>query len=149
MKKLMLLPVAAAAMLLIAAPQAQAQVRDATSLTAQAIKELADYPGRGKRETAYVSADDFFKNWGADVGQIKKATAILQDALGKARSGNASKKAIDQLEMAVRYCSATLHKECRLSSQGALWYLCQGGGNDEKNKEACEKVPKFGSYVAP
>lgn len=149
MKKLMLLPVAAAAMLLIAAPLAQAQVSEATSLTAQAIKELTDYPGVGKRHTAYKTPDDFTKVWGADVGQIKKSTAILQDALGKARSGNASKMAIFKLEEAVRYGSSTMHKETRLMAQGALYYLCQGGGNDEKNKEACEKAPKFGSYVAP
>jgi len=149
MKRMMLLPMAAAAALLLsAAPPARAQVAEATSLTAQAIKELTDYPALGTRHTAYKTPDDFTKHWGADAGQIKKATAILQDALGKARSGNASKMAIDQLEMAVRYGSATLHKEARLSAQGALWYLCKGGGADA-NKEACEKAPKFGSYVAP
>jgi hypothetical protein len=149
MKRMMLLPVAAAVMLLGSAYMAQAQVSDATSLTAQAIKELTDYPAVGKRHTAYKTPEDFLKYSGTDVSQMKKSTAILQDALGKARSGNASRSAVDQLEMAVRSCNASLHKECRLSSQGALWYLCQGGGNDEKNKEACEKAPKFGSYVAP
>lgn len=148
MKRMMLLPVAAAALLLSTAYTAQAQVAEATSLTAQAIKELTDYPALGKRHTAYKTPEDFTKLWGADAGQIKKSAAILQDALGKARSGNASRSAIDQLEMAVRYCTATLHKECRLSAQGGLWYLCQGGGA-EANKEACEKAPKFGSYVAP
>ena len=148
MKKLMLLA-AAAAMLLGTAPIAQAQVSEATSLTGQAIKELTDYPANGKRSSAYKTSEDFLKFSGADASQIKKSTAILQDALGKARSGNATKKAIDQLEMAVRYCGSTMHKECRLSAQGALYHLCQGGGNDEKNKDACEKAPKYGSYVAP
>lgn len=148
MKKLMLLPVAAAALLLSTAPMAQAQVNEATSLTAQAIKELTDYPGLGKRSTAFQTPDDFVKFSGADVSQIKKATTILQDALGKARSGNATKMAIFKLEEAVRYCSSALHKECRLMAQGGLYYLCQGGGA-EANKDACEKAPKYGSYVAP
>jgi hypothetical protein len=148
MKKLMLLPLAAAAMLLSTAPTAQAQVADATNLTAQAVKELTDYPGQGKRYTAFKSPEDFVKPWGADVGQAKKSTAILQDALGKARSGNADKMAIFKLEEAVRYCNAAEHKECRLSAQGALFYLCKGGG-EEGNKEVCEKAPKYGSYVAP
>ena len=148
MKKMMLLPVVAAALLLSTAIPAKAQVNEATALTAQAIKDLTDYPGLGKRYTAYKTPEDVTKFWGADVSMIKKANATLQDALGKARSGNAGKSAIGQLEMAVRYCNATLHKECRLSAQGALYYLCQGGGA-ESNKEPCEKVPRYGSYVAP
>lgn len=148
MKKMMLLPVVAAVLLLSTAMPAKAQVNDATALTAQAIKDLTDYPGLGKRHTAYKTPEDFTKFWGADVSMMKKATASIQDALGKARSGNVGKSGIDQLEMATRYCSANLHKECRLSLQGALYYLCQGGGS-EANKEPCEKVPRYGSYVAP
>jgi hypothetical protein len=147
MKKLMLLAAAATLVLSFGAP-AMAQVNEATALTAQAIKDLTDYPGLGKRETAYVTAEDFAKNWGADVGVSKKSAATLQDALGKARSGNAGKSAIDQLEMAVAYCKAALHKECRLSAQGGLYYLCKAGGADA-NKEACDKAPRWGSYVAP
>ena len=146
--KRMLLLAAAVVLLLSMGNVAQAQVNDATALTAQAIKDLTDYPGLGKRHTAYKTPDDFTKLWGADASVAKKSAATLQDALGKARSGNAGNSAIDQLEMAVRYCSATLHKECRLSAQGALYYLCQGGGA-EANKEACDKVPRYGSYVAP
>lgn len=150
MKKFMLLPMAAAAaMLLSTAPIAQAQVAEATSLTGQAIKELTDYPANGKRSSVYKTSEDFLKFSGADVSQMKKSTAILQDALGKARSGNASKMAIFKLEESVRYCSSTMHKECRLMAQGALYHLCQGGGSDETNKDACEKAPKYGAYVAP
>lgn len=147
-RKLMLLPLAAAVAFLTTAPLAQAQVAESTTLTAQAIKELTDYPGLGKRSSVYKTPEDFTKFAGADVSQMKKSTAILQDALGKARSGNAGKMAIFKLEEAVRYCADAMHKECRLMAQGGLYYLCQSGGADA-NKEACEKAPKFGSYVAP
>ena len=148
MTKNLILLVAAAALVVCTAMPAMAQVSEATSLTAQAIKDLTDYPGLGKRYTAYKSPEDMTKFWGADVSVMKKATATLQDGLGKARSGNVGKAGIDQLEMAIRYCAGSMHKECRLSAQGALYYLCQGGGA-EANKEACEKVPRYGSYVAP
>ena len=134
MKKLMLLGFAAAALVLLAvAPSAQAQVSE----TNQAITLLTDYPAVGGRTTV----EDFTKRGGADVGVIKKAAALLQDALSKA-GGNAEAKA--QLELAVDYAKASMHKEARLSAQGALYYLCQGGGG-----EGCDKAPKFGSYVAP
>jgi len=148
MKRQLMLLVAAAALVVSTALPAKAQVSESTSLTAQAIKDLTDYPALGKRYTAYKTPEDFTKQWGAEVGTMKKATATLQDALGKARSGNAGKKGIDQLEMAVRYCGSSMHKECRLHAQGALYYLCQAGGA-ESNKEPCEKVPRYGSYVAP
>lgn len=147
-RQLMLLPVLAAAALLSTALPAKAQVSESTSLTAQAIKDLTDYPGLGKRYTAYKTPEDFSKLWGADTSVMKKATATLQDALGKARSGNAGNKAVFKLEESVRYCGSAMHKECRLSAQGALYYLCQAGGA-ESNKEPCEKVPRYGSYVAP
>jgi len=134
MKKLMLLGFAAALLVLFAvAPSAQAQVSE----TNQAITILTDFPGVGGRTTV----EDFTKRGGADVGVAKKAASLLQDALSKA-GGNANAKA--QLELAVDYAKAALHKEARLSAQGALYYLCQDGSG-----EGCDKAPKFGSYVAP
>lgn len=139
MKKLMILTAAAVVALAGLPAVSQAQVADAISLTNQAIVELTDHPGKGKRHTV-----DLNKIAGADVRQIQKATGLLQDALGKARSGNASKAAIMKLEEAVAYGSATMHKETRLLAQGALYHLCQGASGP-----GCDTVPKFGSYVAP
>jgi len=134
MIKFMLLTLSVAALVLLSwQPAAEAQVSE----TNQAIQALTDFPGVGGR----TMVEDFTKRGGADVGMIKKAAALLQDALSKA-GGNAQARA--QLEMAVAYANATLHKEARLSAQGALYYLCQGGGG-----EGCDKAPKFGSYVAP
>jgi hypothetical protein len=134
MKKLMLLGFVVAALVLLSwPPMAQAQVSE----TNQAITILTDFPAVGGR----TNVEDFTKRGGADVGVIKKAAALLQDALSKA-GGNAQAKR--QLEMAVAYANATLHKEARLSAQGALYYLCQGGGG-----EGCDKAPRWGSYVAP
>ncbi|TLY29708.1 MAG: hypothetical protein E6K63_04205 [Nitrospirae bacterium] len=134
MKKFMLLTLSVAALVLLSwQPAAEAQVSE----TNQAIQALTDFPGVGGR----TMVEDFTKRGGADVGMIKKAAALLQDALSKA-GGNAQARA--QLEMAVAYANATMHKEARLSAQGALYYLCQGGGG-----EGCDKAPKFGSYVAP
>ena len=134
MIKFMLLTLSVAALVLLSwQPAAEAQVSE----TNQAIQALTDFPGVGGR----TMVEDFTKRGGADVGMIKKAAALLQDALSKA-GGNAQARA--QLEMAVAYANATMHKEARLSAQGALYYLCQGGGG-----EGCDKAPKFGSYVAP
>jgi len=134
MKKLMLLGFAAAALVLLSMPPAvQAQVSE----TNQAISILTDFPAVGGR----TMVEDFTKRGGADVGVIKKAAALLQDALSKA-GGNAQARA--QLELAVAYANAAEHKEARLSAQGALYYLCQGGGG-----EGCDKAPRWGSYVAP
>ncbi len=110
----------------------------------QAIKLLTDYPGKGGRATAYRSPDpeDFAKTWGADVGNIDQAAGLLQEALNKTTDPNAKA----QLDLAVDYAKARLHKEARLSAQGALYYLCQAAGG---SGEGCDKVPKFGSYVAP
>jgi hypothetical protein len=132
--KLMLLAVAAA----LSAGLPVAAYADPITNTNQAIIELTDPPGLGGRTTV-----DPLKRWGSDVGQIAKATQLLQDALSEAR-GSASAPAVRLLEEAVAYGQAKLHKEARLSAQGALHHLCKGGGG-----EGCEKAPKFGSYVAP
>ncbi len=133
--KLMILAVAAVAAL-TSVPFA-AQADEATSLTNQAIIELTDPPGVGGRTTV-----DLNKRWGSDVGQIAKATALLQEARGKS-GGNATSNRL--LEEAIAYGQAKEHKEARLSAQGALYHLCQGGGGGD----GCDKAPKFGSYVAP
>jgi len=140
-KKLMLLAVTAAVAVLSSPPQVQAQASEALSLTAQAVKELTDYPALGKRYTVDLTALG-----GADVRQIKKAAGLLQDALGKARSGGDA-NAVHQLEMATNYAKATMHKEARLSAEGALYYLCNQAGGQPS--DVCDKVPKYGSYVAP
>jgi len=141
-KKLMLLAVTAAVAVLSQPPQVQAQASEALSLTAQAVKELTDYPALGMRHTVDVTALG-----GADVRQIKKAAGLLQDALGKARSGGGDANAVHQLEMATNYAKATMHKEARLSAEGALHYLCKQAGGQPS--DVCDKVPKYGSYVAP
>ena len=134
MKKFMLLTLSVAALVLLSLPPAaQAQVSE----TNQAITILTDFPGVGGR----TNVEDFTKRGGADVGMIKKAAALLHDALSKAGGNVQAKK---QLELAVGYANAMLHKEARLSAQGALYYLCQGGGG-----EGCDKAQKYGSYVAP
>ncbi len=135
MRKLMLLAGAAAVAFMWAPVVAQA---DPIALTNDAIQELTDAPGLGKRTTV-----DLNKRWGSDVGVIKSATAKLQQALSEA-GGNANARA--QLELAVEYGMAQLHKEARLSAQGALYYLCQAAGGQGPG---CDKVPKYGSYVAP
>ncbi len=139
MKTLMILT-AAAVIALVGTPTiSQAQVADAISLTNDAINELTDFPANGKRYTV-----DLNKLGGADVRQMKKAAGLLQDALGKARSGNASARAIHLLEMATAFANGSMHKEARLKAQGALYHLCQG-----TTGPGCDTVPKFGSYVAP
>ena len=132
--KLMILAVAAVAGLTSIPFAAHAQ--EAVSLTNQAIVELTDPPGIGGRTTVDVT-----RRWGSDVGQIAKATALLQEARGKS-AGNATANRL--LEEAIAYGIAREHKEARLSAQGALYHLCQGGGGD-----GCDKVPKWGSYTAP
>ena len=132
--KLMILAVAAVAGLTSVPFAAQAQ--EAVSLTNQAIVELTDPPGIGGRTTVDVT-----RRWGSDVGQIAKATALLQEARGKS-TGNVAANRL--LEEAIAYGIAREHKEARLSAQGALYHLCQGGGG-----EGCDKVPKWGSYTAP
>ncbi|MET0515640.1 MAG: hypothetical protein ABW047_09995 [Nitrospiraceae bacterium] len=62
------------------------QLADAIHLTNEAIVELTDAPGLGKRMTV-----DFVKRSGADLGVIDSAAAKLQDALSKAQSGRRAK----------------------------------------------------------
>jgi hypothetical protein len=132
--KLMILAVAAVAGLTSVPFAAHAQ--EAVSLTNQAIVELTDPPGIGGRTTVDVT-----RRWGSDVGQIAKATALLQEARSRS-AGSATANRL--LEEAIAYGQAREHKEARLSAQGALYHLCQGGGGD-----GCDKVPKWGSYTAP
>ncbi|HXF93948.1 MAG TPA: hypothetical protein VNK46_14440 [Nitrospiraceae bacterium] len=113
---------------------AQAQIAEVN----QAIMELTDPPALGQRTTV-----DLNKRWGSDVTQIKKAAVLLREALNKTTDPQARA----QLDLAVDYAEATLHKEARLSAQGALYYLCKQAGGQPA--DVCDKVPKFGSYVAP
>lgn len=132
MKKLMLLALGVAMLMLFSAPPvAQAQLAEVN----QAIQALTDHDAVGARTNV-----DMNKRGGADVGQIAKAAGLLQEALNKTSDSNAKL----QLQLAVAYAKASEHKEARLSAQGALHYLCQSGGG-----EGCDKAPKFGSYVAP
>jgi hypothetical protein len=143
MKKFMMVALGAAVLALVSSPSVtQAQVSEAIKLTSQGVVDLTDYPAQGKRYTVDVNALG-----GADVRQIKKATGQFQDALNKAKSGGADRMAIHELEMAIAYGKATLHKEARLSAEGALYYLCKQ--NNQDPKETCDKVPKYGSYTAP
>lgn len=143
MKKFMLLTLGGVALGLLGQPPlATAQVSEALSLTAQAVKELTDFPAQGGRTNVDLNA-----RGGADVGQMGKAANLYKDALDKAKSGNADRKAIHQLEMALGYAKVRDHKPARLSGEGALYYLCKQNNGDPK--ETCDKVPKFGSYVAP
>jgi hypothetical protein len=120
---------------LVTVPAVQA---DPIGLTNDAIVELTDAPGLGKRTTV-----DLNKRWGSDVGVIASATTKLQSALNEARSGG-NARAIHLLELAVGYGKAQEHKEARLAAQGALYNLCQGSSGP-----GCDTVPKYGSYVAP
>ncbi len=142
MKQLIFVTVGVAVLVLAGMPlTAQAQLADAIQLTNDAIAELSDPPGLGKRSTV-----DPLKRWGSDVGVIKSATAKLQDALSKAQSAGAGKHSLHQLELASEYGKAGEHKEARLSAQGALFHLCKA--NDGQGP-GCDTVPKYGSYVAP
>jgi hypothetical protein len=139
MRNLILLTLGIALVALVSSPRGlEAQSNDAISLTNQAILELTDFPGIGLRYTV-----DPLKPGGADVRQMKKATALLQDALSKARSGG-NPTAIRKLEEAISYGEGLMHKEARLNAQGALYHLCKGQTGDP-----CDKAPKFGAYVAP
>jgi len=146
MRKLMLLSLGVAALVLLSLPSVvQAQVSEAISLTNQGIQVLTDYPGLGKRYTAFVTPEDFTKTWGADVRNMAKAAGLFQDALSKA--SGASPAARMKLEEAIAYAKGSMHKEARLYAQGALYHLCVGAGMEPK--DICDKAPKYGSYVAP
>ena len=72
MKKLMLLALGAVMLAFLSGtPVAQAQSGDAISLVNQAIMELTDFPALGDRYKV-----DLMKIGGADVRQMKKATAL-------------------------------------------------------------------------
>jgi len=141
MRKLMMLMLGIA-LVLVSAPVAQAQLADAINLTNEAVQVLDDWPSLGKRYTV-----DLDKTAGADFRNQKKAAGLLQDALSKARSGNASKMAIFKLEEAVVRAPIGLHKDARLMAMGALFYLCKDNGGQPA--ETCNKVPRFGSYTSP
>jgi hypothetical protein len=146
MKKLMFLAMAVVAVVLLSSPPAvQAQVSEAITLTNQGIQVLTDYPGLGKRYTAFATPEDFNKTWGADVRNMQKAAGLFQDALSKA--SGASPEARMKLEEAIAYAKGSMHKEARLYAQGALRHLCAGAGMEPK--DICDKAPKYGSYVAP
>ena len=103
MKKLMFVTLGIAALAVGGQPvAAQAQVADAIQAVNDAIVELTDAPGLGKR--------------------------------------------MRQLKLAVEYGKARLHKEARLSAQGALRHLCVA---NQDQGPGCDTVPKFGSYTAP
>lgn len=143
MKKLMLLTLGMAALVLLSSPPVvQAQLAEAISLTNQGVEVLTDWPAVGQRRTV-----DITKIAGNDPQQQKKAAALFQDALAKAKAGGASKMAIFKLEEAVDRAPIGLHKDSRLMAQGAMYYLCQD--NKGEPKDICAKVPKYGSYVAP
>jgi hypothetical protein len=119
----------------------QAQLADAIQLTNNAIVELSDPPGLGKRTTV-----DPLKRWGSDVGVIDSASAKVKTAWSKAKSASVDKQTLDQLELAMEYGQAGEHKEARLSAQGALFHLCQA---NKGQGAGCDKAPEYGSYVAP
>ena len=140
MKKLMFVTLGIAALAVGGQPvAAQAQVADAIQAVNDAIVELTDAPGLGKRTTV-----DLAKRWGSDRSVIDSATAKLQDGLSKA--GGVGADAMRQLKLAVEYGKARLHKEARLSAQGALRHLCVA---NQDQGPGCDTVPKFGSYTAP
>ena len=142
MKKLLSVTLGVAALAIAGVPTAgHAQVADAIQAVNDAVVELTDAPGLGKRTTVDVT-----KRWGPDVTVMDSATAKLQDALSKAQSGGAPNSAIRQLKLATEYGKAREHKEARLSAQGALYHLCQA---NQSQGPGCDTVPKFGSYVAP
>ena len=142
MKKFMFVTLGVAALAIGSQPViAQAQVADAIQAVNDAIVELTDPPGLGKRTTVDVT-----KRWGSDRTVMDSATAKLQDGLSKAQSAGVGSDAMRQLKMAVDYGKAREHKEARLSAQGALRYLCVAN-NDQG--PGCDTVPKYGSYTAP
>lgn len=142
MKKLLTLTLGVAALAIGSTPViAQAQVADAIQAVNDAIVELTDAPGLGKRTTVDVT-----KRWGSDRSVIDSATAKLQDGLSKAQSAGVGAPALRQLRLAVDYGKSRQHKEARLSAQGALRHLCVA---NQDQGPGCETVPKYGSYTAP
>ena len=145
MRRPILLMTAATAWLLVDGPfVAHAQTSEAMSSIAQAIAELTDPPALGGRTNV-----DLGKRWGSDLSQIRKVTALLQDALDRARGGNAPRAAVRKLEEAIEYTRTGQHKEARLNAQGALRHLCNQTGNEPAETCDMKKAPKYGAYVAP
>ena len=138
MNKLMSVTLAGVALFAFSAVKVGVVHADAIALTNEAIVELTDAPGLGKRTTV-----DPNKRWGSDVTVIASATAKLQQALSE---GGGNARAQHLLQLAVDYGKANEHKEARLAAQGALLNLCQAAG---KTDAPCDNVPKYGSYVAP
>jgi len=143
MKKLMMLILGMAALALLSAPPvAQAQLAEAINLTNDGVEVLTDWPAVGGRYKV-----DINKLSGADFREQKKAADLFQQALAKAKAGNASRMAIFKLEEAVVRAPEGQHKDARLMAQGALFYLCKDNGG--RPEEICNKVPRFGSYTSP
>jgi hypothetical protein len=143
MRKLVLLMLGMAAVALLSAPPvAQAQLAEAINLTNDGVEVLTDWPAVGGRYKV-----DINKLSGADFREQKKAGDLFQQALAKARAGNASRMAIFKLEEAVIRAPEGQHKDARLMAQGALFYLCKDNGG--RPEEICNKVPRFGSYTSP
>ena len=95
MKKLMFVTLGVAALAVGSMPvTAQAQVADAIQAVNDAIVELTDAPGLGKRTTVDVT-----KRWGSDRSVIDSATAKLQDGFSKAQSGGIGADATRQLKL--------------------------------------------------
>jgi hypothetical protein len=137
MRKLMFVVVGAMAMVGLSSIHVGKAQADPIGSVNDAIVELTDAPGLGKRTTV-----DLNKRWGSDVSVIASATAKLESALSEA--SGASQRARDLLQLAIDYGKAQEHKEARLAAQGALYNLCQGSSGT-----GCDTVPKYGSYVAP
>src|SRR2546429_9648775 len=97
MKKLMMLMLGMAAVALLSTPPvAQAQLGEAISLTNQGVEALTDWPANGQRYKVELD-----KIAGADIRQGKKAGGLFQDALAKAKAGNARRMSIFKMEKAV------------------------------------------------
>src|SRR5262245_23125539 len=113
MKKLMFMALGAMVLAVLSPIHVGKAQADPIELTNDAIVELTDPPGLGKRTTV-----DLNKRWGSDVGVIASATAKLQSALNEASGGSA--RAQHLLKLAVDYGKWFEHKEERLAAQGAL-----------------------------
>jgi len=136
MKKVMCATLGVLAVALLSPIHVGKAQADAIALVNDAIVELTDAPGLGKRTTV-----DLNKRWGSDVTVTASATAKLEQALSEV---GGSGRAGQLLQLAVNYGKWKLHKEARLAAQGALYNLCQGGSGP-----GCDTVPKYGSYTAP
>ena len=121
---------------------AQAQLADAIQLTNDAIVELTDPPGLGKRTTV-----DLNKRWGSDIGVIDSATAKLQEAV---KQGSGRRGSIGKPSTALKWLRimAKLANIKRRGFQGAGRPVPPLQGNNGQGP-GCDTVPKYGSYTAP